>query len=386
MIPDRIEIAVVGAGPAGSTAAAALARRGRDVVLVERDRFPRDKVCGEFLSPESLDAFERLGCRPVFEELDPPPMDRTRLSLVDGPTVELKLPGRARGLSRRRLDKMLFDHAADCGVRCIDGADVRQIESIPGGGRRLEVRIDGDSTSIRADVVVAAYGRRTRLDRRLERPFFERRSPFVAFKRHHRVVDDAGAPTLDGVVELHAFDGGYCGVSYVEDDTVNVCTMFRRELLDAGDVDGPRFWEWLGRGNDALARRLSTLRPREGTETCAVAQIPMTTKGLTTGDDLLYVGDAAGMIAPLAGDGQAMAMESGIALARLLDAHLPEVPRRRWNLVWRRRYEPRIRLGRWLQKAMIRPSIAKPALRVLEAAPAMGRRLVAWTRGSTSMG
>lgn len=383
-LPKRTEIAVIGAGLAGSTVAAALASRGRDVTLLERATFPRHKVCGEFLSPESMACIEELGCSQAFEALDPPAMERVRLTVAGGTELHLRLPGRAFGMSRRALDALLFDHAGECGAAVFDGADVRAVDETSGHKKCLQVRLGSKGERshhrLEADVVVGAYGRRSRLDRQQERPFFKKRSPYVAFKRHHRLVDDGGRPGLDGVVELHTFDGGYCGVSFVEDDLVNVCTMFHRRIIEGDEeFDGAEFWKFLGRGDSSLARRLSGLKPCD-TQTLAIAQIPLTIKE-TFDDELLYVGDSAGMIAPLAGDGQAMAIESGLKLAKLLDAHLPRIPRRRWTYLWRRRYEPRIRLGQWLQKAIIEPRVSIPVVRLLNRFPAVARALIRLTRG-----
>lgn len=384
-LPTGVEIAVIGAGPAGSVLSAALAGRGRDVVLLERDCFPRDKVCGEFLSPESAACLERLGSLKSFLAMNPSKMNRARLTVADGSTMELSLPGQAYGLSRRRLDHFLFEEAAEAGAQVFEGVDVRRIEEADSGRKRLVVRHNstGEGASLEADVVVAAYGRRSRMDRQMERAFFQGRSPYVAFKRHHRVCDELD-PELHGFVELHTFDGGYCGVSHVEGDIVNICTMFDRRLLDDMDLGAglpidESIWKGLSAFNRALSRRLAGLTPCES-RAVTVAQISLGLKERSR-QGIFFVGDSAGMIAPLAGDGQAMAMESALAFADLLHDHLPELPYRPWASLWRRRYEPRIRLGRWLQKAMVRPRIAGPALHVLRRCPPAGQAMMEWTRG-----
>lgn len=382
-LSSRVEIAVVGAGPAGSVLACALAKRGRDVLLLERDQFPRDKVCGEFLSPEAVDCLETLGCSERFFAHQPPAMNRTRITVAEGPEIDVQLPGEAYGLSRRRLDALLFDCARDHGARGVEKAVVRKIESKAGGTSSVEVELrreqDRRKYIVEADLVVAAHGRRGSLDRTLERPFFEVRSPYVAFKQHHRVQRDGDVPPLRDYVELHAFDGGYCGVSYVEDDVVNVCTMFERRLLESEKIRAAAPFESLKQGDTTLARRLSTLVPR-ATKMCAVAQIPLSSKELCR-RGVVFAGDAAGMIAPLAGDGQAMAMESALMLAELIDDAWPRDPGRRWARMWRRRYAPRVWLGRGLQRAIVRPRVAGAALHLLRRIPAAGRALVEWTRG-----
>jgi menaquinone-9 beta-reductase len=386
-LPGRAEIAVVGAGPAGSTLAADLARRGRSVVLLEGDRFPRDKVCGEFLSGESMDVIDALGWREAFEKLDGPTMTTARLTVPDGTTLAVDLPRRARGLSRRKLDAFLFDQARQMGVQGFDGAQVKNIEVLRDRKKRLRISTTGDHSGdlrkMDADLVVAAYGRRTAIDRKLARPFFQARSPWVAFKGHHRLSRPGCADDLRGVVELHAFDGGYCGASFVEEDRVNICTMFRADLLGAkGPADGGAPFTFLRRMDGPLGRRLRDLKPHFK-QPLSVAQIPLGLKDLTcpTGDDIFFAGDAASMIAPLAGDGQAMAMESALILADLIDRHRPPVALERWNRLWRRRYARRIRLGILLNAALTRPRLSAPALRLLTGLPGLARLLVSSTRG-----
>ena len=382
-LPKYLDVAVVGAGPAGSVVASELARRGHRVGLFERDRFPRDKVCGEFLSPESMDCLRRLGCYDAFRAHQPPAIECVRLTAASGVETTLALAATARGLSRRRLDSMLFDLATRRGALAIDGIDVRRLEPVDARHIRLHLRrhVDGVEHNHRltARLVVAAHGRRSHLDRTLQRPSFHDHSPFVAFKRHHRLLRGGTCPPLDGLVELHAFDGGYCGVSFVEDDIVNVCTMFDRRLLRSEQAASPaRPFELIARQNPALARRLKTLEPCD-TETLAVAPISLASREVTC-DRILYVGDAAAMIAPLAGDGQAMALESGLRLARLIDHSFPAPPVGPWTSTFHRHYRRRLQLARCLQHTLIRPLPADLGLRLLRRLPRIGEALLQWTR------
>ncbi|MFN8423192.1 MAG: FAD-dependent monooxygenase [Anaerolineae bacterium] len=129
-VPERADVVVVGAGPAGSALAALLARGGIDVVLLERDAFPRDKLCGEFLSPEAGQLLAAIGCRDALAALAPPVLAAARFTLPSGFALDVPLPGEGWGLSRRALDAALASHAAASGARLLE-----RTEAVPCGRR-----------------------------------------------------------------------------------------------------------------------------------------------------------------------------------------------------------------------------------------------------------
>ncbi len=125
---DRIrDVAVVGAGIAGSSLAKALADRGWDTVLIDRQRFPRHKVCGEFLSPESRQMLNAFGLRSHVEALDPSLINRTRLIFNQGDAIDIPLPGTALGVSRHSLDPALHHAALGAGVQVQTAAAVKSV-------------------------------------------------------------------------------------------------------------------------------------------------------------------------------------------------------------------------------------------------------------------
>lgn len=386
----RYDIAVIGGGPAGSTLATLLAKAGRDVVLFEKDTFPRDKLCGEFLSPESQHILRELG---LLERVasGAPEIRSARFSAPSGAEVHARLPDAALGVTRLRLDAALFDAAGDAGAQICSGHTVTDI--IPGvGGSALQVRADGATTRVGARVVVCTYGRRTRLDRVQGRKFMERQHPFVGFKRHHRPAPGADGQRLDdelsGVVEIHGFEGGYCGMSHVETGEVNVCMLLEQRFLDG--IDRPTWPDIVGAisgENRRLRARLTALEPSEDTMH-AVAQVPFERKNVFE-RGVFFCGDAAGMIAPLTGDGQAMAMES----AHLLATTLSRLPARihtghvmsagqRWTRAWRQRYAMRMQLGRKLQWLLFRRLPLEVGVRAVSAVPGLADALARWTRSS----
>lgn len=379
-LPEGTEILIVGAGLAGSTLAIDLARQGRDVLLIEKDKFPRNKVCGEFLSMEVVDCLTRMGALERFFALKPATMTRSRFTVQGGKEIELDLPGKAYGLSRKRLDLFLFEEARRAGAKTVDAVEVKEVRKE--GSNAFTVEIEGKEEKrrqvVRAQVVIGAYGRRSSLDRRLNRPFFENRSPYVAFKRHFRIgADLRGERELKDFVELHTFKGGYCGVSYVEDEIVNVCTLFDRREVSFSLQEGI---EGLKKSSSALARRLESLVPLDEEE-LTIAQVPLGLKE-SGPEEILFVGDAAAMIAPLAGDGQAMAIEGALLLGALFEAEGLQVSQEHWERVWRKEYAWRIRLGQGLQKTLIMPGLTRGAMAIVDTFPQAGKRLIQWTRSA----
>lgn len=393
------DVAIVGAGPAGASLAALLARHGLDVVVLERDRFPRDKLCGEFLSPEAQEALRTIGCRDDLAALAPPALTHARFTTPSGFALAVPLPGAAWGLSRLALDAALAANARACGARVREGAVATAVRAAADGTRVIHFTpaagAPGVGGTVRATLVVCAHGRRDRLDRSLDRPFFRRTTPFLGLKRHLRATDDdvgrATFAALAGSVEMHVFDGGYCGLAPIETGAVNACLLLhRRFVAPLADAAWPTVLAAAGRANPALSARLQGLAPADDT-VHAVAQVSLHFKD--RGNALaLFAGDAAGMIAPLAGDGQAMALGGAVRLADLVAHALPGAGSRlddddrahlaaAWNGAWRRAFGGRMRLALALQPVLLSARAAEPAARLVAATPGAAAWLARATRG-----
>ena len=389
------DVVIIGGGPSGSALATHLAKAGRNVALFERDNFPRDKLCGEFLSGESRQHLEDLGCWAEIESLDPAELDRCRFTAPTGTATEVALGGGGLGLSRRVLDSVLFRHASESGATAISGMEVKKIGTDE-SPVQLEVARIGEGGSderlgVAATLVVGAYGRREALDRELGRSFLRARHPYVGFKRHHLPsADERGlalAEELRGMIEIHAFEGGYCGITLIEGGVINVCMLVTQAFVRA--LPSAR-WNCLRaaliKASPGLAARLEALEPCD-TTTQAVASVPFSHKEKAR-PPIYFVGDAAGMIAPLCGDGQAMAFRSAKLLAGLI-LDLPGSPSpaelsslgKKWERAWRREFALRVRLGRLIQPMLLRGRPAAVAVRIAERLPFLGRWLVDSTRG-----
>ena len=386
MTDTIFDSAIVGGGPAGCGAAITLAGLGARVVLLEAKKYPHDKLCGEFLSPECATMLEGLSLAKRLRALGPATIQIARLTAPDGAVWETRLPDIAWGLTRLALDAAMAEHASLAGVVVRPATTVTSVGGSLEGGFELAIR-SAASTPVRspprihARTVIAAHGKRAALDRALGRHFLDRPQPFMALKAHFH------GPPIPGRVELHGFNGGYCGMSEIEGGAANVCLLVHesvfRSAAPAGADRLAAFLSWMARQNPRLHDWLSQAKPVDA-GWLSIGQVPFRSKRPVE-DDVLMAGDAAGLIAPLAGDGIAMALRSGgLAAARCGDFLAGRLSaaglRRGYAADWGREFSARLRLGRALQSIMLRPRLLAPALRLVTAWPQVGRFLIARTR------
>ncbi len=378
MTNDWYDVAVVGAGPAGCSAAITLAERGARVALIEAGELNHDKLCGEFLSPECGDLFSGLGVRDAIEALRPAQIRAVRFTVPKGTVWDTNLPSPGWGLSRRALDWTLANRASAVGARVLEKLRVVAIQGDLEGG--FQVKTDREIV-ISARAVISAHGKRTALDRELRRPFLRRQNPFIALKAHF------SGPPLDHRVELHAFPDGYCGLGEIEGNQTNVCLLVRESVFrSAAQKGGDRIealLHWMRTQNPHLDSWLSQAK-RIDPRWLSIGQVPFCPKHAVE-RGILMAGDAAGLVVPLAGDGIAIALRSGsiaaLQCARFLGGFLTATElTEKYGALWRRNFGRQLRWGRWLQFILLRPGLAVWGLRVLNAAPSLGQFLIARTR------
>ncbi|MFN2384878.1 MAG: NAD(P)/FAD-dependent oxidoreductase [Thermoanaerobaculia bacterium] len=370
---------IVGAGPAGSAAATALAARGHTVLLLEKDEFPRDKVCGEFLSAEAQTALASLGVADAVARVGPERILRGAVHPDDGEAVSFDLPRPALGISRRVFDDLLARRAAAA------GADLRfhhRVVSIDGdlaSGFRLRAAGVAGDLEVSARTVIGAWGRWNALDRELERGFERARSAYLGWSRDF--VGDTGF--LEGRVHLYVFPGGYCGLSRVEDGEVNLAGViseseYRR--LDGG-------WEAVVRsarsGNAGLDADLARVRPGPR-GFLGVGPVHFTAKPPVE-EDILMVGDAAGVIDPFSGQGQAAALRSGLLAAEVADQYLrgsleAGAARATYGRRWKKAFASGFAWSAALRSVMLNPRLGRVAGRI--AGRSLVRLGIAATRGA----
>mgnify|MGYP006266340667 CR=1 FL=1 len=366
------DLIIIGGGLAGLTASLHLAQAGVSVALVEKQRYPFHRVCGEYVSHEVRPYLQRLGFDPMT--LGAKDLRRLHLSSPQGQAVELALPLGGFSLSRYAFDQALYQAAASAGVHCYLGQIVRQMGFV---GGRVQAEL-ADGTHLSAPLGIGAFGKRSALDRQLGRAFFRQRSPYLGVKWH------ADLPYPADLVGLYNFQAGYCGVSQVETGQVNLCYLSTRAQLKACGGSFERLHrEVLGR-NPALGDLLRQARSAFD-RPLVINEISFAPKPPVE-QHWLMAGDAAGLITPLCGNGMAMAIQGGKLAAEHSLAYLtgqlsrPQMEQR-YARSWRQQFGLRLWMGRRIQTLFQHEQLAETAVQAMRAWPGPARWVIRQTHG-----
>lgn len=387
---NSYDVAVVGGGPAGTSTAIHLARRGARVLLAEQKKFPRAKLCGEFISPECLEHFQRLGVGDSMTEACGAPVSETlfysrRGASVSVPSAWLGTQQRAAlGLSRAEMDERLLRRASAVGVLVLEDARAASllIEGKQVCGVRLKV--DDEVREYRARVTVDATGRARALARHVERSgrTTQKRAPLVAFKAHLE-----GASGNPQHCEIYFYRGGYGGLSSVEGGLSNLCFIVSARDVRARGGDAEKVMREIVMTNARARRTLCEARP--ATEWLGVALESFGRHEVVPACGLLAVGDAASFIDPFTGSGMLMALESGeLAAGSIIDwlnlCEQKPVPFDALGSDYRARYlkrfDARLSICALLRRAAFVPGLAEAAIRACGASDNLRRRLARATR------
>lgn len=362
-------VIIIGGGLAGLTAAIHLSRSGIPVALIEKSEFPKHKVCGEYISNEVLPYFDYLGVD--IESLNPVRISKTSISTVTGEQIDTTLPLGGFGVSRYALDYLLYRKALSGGCKVVHGkvADVRFADGF--------FTVKTEVANYTADIVLGAFGKRANIDLQLKRRFMSNPSPWLAVKAHY------AGDFPDEIVALHSFRGGYCGVSKVENGMLNVCYLANlNSFKKYRNIE--EYQEHIVSENPYLRAIFKDAKPIF--RPLSISQVSFDEK-LPVENHILMIGDTAGLIHPLCGNGMAMAVHSAkIASELVVDYFSGKIASRKalenkYTLDWNLNFRDRLRTGRWLAALMRREKAAALAMRLLAHFPKLLPYIIKQTHG-----
>ncbi len=358
---EELDVAIVGAGPAGSSAAAELAGAGFSVAVFEKDVFPRHKVCGEFLSAAGRRQLERWHLGEDLERIGAESIVDGGFYLSDGSSRGFALPEPATGISRWSLDTMLAAHASRSGAEVRFSHDVAGLEGNLSEGFAVTVRAPDGERRYRARALLAAWGRWSPLDISFERDFASKKTGrFFGWGSHY----EGDSRHLSGRVHLYFFPGGYCGLSRVENGGVNFAGIVSEEKLHGSGGGWEGFTARLRESHRPLSEHLAPLRPRGE---ILGSQTVLFEKHSTEFRDVLAAGDAAGVRDPFTGDGQAAAIAGGVLAAERLAEFLrgnvsgSELVEK-YRAAWSRRLGSRFGWDALFRRLVLSPRLQRLAL------------------------
>src|SRR3989440_8849423 len=323
------DVVIVGGGPAGASAAIHLAGRGARVLLAEQKRFPREKLCGEFISPECLEHFERLGVMEQMTEAGGAAVAETVFYSRSGRRVSVpsdwfgSAGAYALGLSRAEMDARLLKRARETGVCVLEEAIASGLLMDNGRVRGVRLKQNGRTLEFSSLITIDATGRSRQLARRVEREGRSRRSamirraPLVAFKAH---LENARGNASR--CEIYFYRRGYGGLSRIENGLSNLCFIVSARDVRACRSDAGRVMREVVMSNARARETLGDARP--ACEWLAVSLDGFGRRALAPACGLIAIGDAASFIDPFTGSGVLMALESGELAAQSIARWLAE--------------------------------------------------------------
>lgn len=365
------QIVIIGGGLAGLVAALELVNADFDVLLIEKKGYPRHKVCGEYVSNEVRAYLENLGLDLV--KLGVKEISQLVLTSPTGFTLEAPLPMGGFGVSRFRLEDALYQLCVQAGVRFLLHTSVGEV--INYSNQYFEV-VTQSGERISTDKVIGAFGKKSGLDVKMGRAFVAAEAPYMAVKYHIRYDHP------EDTIYLHNFKEGYCGMSAIEEGKSCLCYLTHRSNIRKAGGAISQLEQTVLRRNPHLSKIFS--------EAEFLYEKPMVISGFNfrkkkiVENDILMVGDAAGLIPPLCGNGMAMAIDGARLLAHQVirnpKASVGEIANQ-YQRQWNRSYSTRLRIGRSVQASFGREWVTDGLLRFFALSPSLTQKVIRLTHG-----
>jgi flavin-dependent dehydrogenase len=367
------DVVIIGGGLAGLTCGIHLSKMKLQVILIEKNEFPKHKVCGEYVSNEIKPYLDWLDLK--IQDLDPATITKLEFSTTNGKKIECDLPLGGFGISRYMFDYHLYQKAIENGCEII----LDTVEDI-----RFEDDLFAISTSdarlFTSKIAIGAFGKRSNFDLKLKREFILKKAPWLAVKGHYK------GEFPNDLVGLYNFDGGYCGVSKVENDIINICYLVnydsfkKHKNIDDFQVNvlykNPHLKEFFTNSIPMFDKPLT------------ISQISFEEKTAIE-NHILMVGDSAGLIQPLCGNGMAMAIHSAkIASELIVDFYVNKIKSRqeleeKYIELWNYNFKKRLKTGRFLASLLQNKNRSAFVMRLLMQFPFLLPKIIKRTHGKS---
>jgi len=368
----KVPILIIGGGLAGLTAAIHLSKLGHLVTIVEKNGYPKHKVCGEYISNEVVDYFSWLGLDPILAKSQS--ISQFRLEIDKSNFCEVRLPLGGFGISRYLLDDLLYQKAKSQNCSFIH----ETVSDIIFSNNKFKVVLSS-GLEIETPIAIGSFGKRSTIDVNLKRNFIQEKSHWMAIKGHFK------GQFSNDLVGLYPFNGGYCGVSKVENNLINICYIVQTKVFKKyKNIPDFEFHTLLK--NEGLKAVLDNSK--------AVFKTPLTISQISFDDKkavenhVLMIGDAAGLIHPLCGNGMAMAIHSAKIASELVHNALQEAIFSREKLEinyqdkWNETFKNRLKMGRNLSSLLLNPYLTKITMKMVARFPTLFKYIIKKTHGN----
>lgn len=372
---SQYDLAIIGGGLSGLCLAIQSVNAGYHTLLIEKETYPFHKVCGEYISNESAPFLKRIGL--PISDWRLPFINQLGISAPNGAMHNFNLPLGGFGVSRYYLDNQLFQLALNKGVTIQTGTKVQNIQFLDN-----HFEIETDNKSFTATIAAGCFGKKSNLDLRLNRPYIKNKpsvwNNYIGVKYHLQY------PHPENRIELHNFKNGYCGISQIEEGKSCLCYMTTAANLQQN-----------GNTIEKLEKAILWKNPRLKTifnEAKFLYEKPLTISQISfqhkkrVENHLLFIGDAAGMIPPLCGNGMSMAMHgSKLAFDNIhhyfqqhQDRNLLEV---NFEQQWKQQFSLRLQTGKLVQRFFGNEYLTNFFLNTMGQFPSLSKMVIAATHG-----
>jgi flavin-dependent dehydrogenase len=345
------------------------------VIVFEKEKYPFHKVCGEYISFESWNFLEDLGI--PLSDWNLPILKRLLVSAPGGNFIEEDLPLGGFGISRYKLDSELALIARALGVNLLEETKVTDVHF-----EQKSFTVYSSGASYAAKVVCGTFGKRSNLDVKWKRPFTRQKNNklnnYIGIKYH---VQLDFPPDL---IALHNFDNGYCGISQIEDNKYCLCYLTTAKNLQRNNYSIEMMEQQVLRSNPYLEKIFSSAQFLYE-QPVTISQISFEQKTKLK-DHMLLIGDAAGMITPLCGNGMSMAMHGSKIAYECIDSFLRgQIQRHEMEQEyvdrWNGQFRNRLRTGRLMQRFFGNTTLSDLLIRSLKPFPSIISWMIRKTHG-----